>query len=133
MFVAGLVLLVHFHQIDRLVEAGNREQEKLRYVEAGEKYNEAARRASLIGNVQTKALAMHNLATSQYRLGQYEAAEQNYRDSIAIWEAIGREGDLALALNNFAELRQARGDVAEALELSTRSVALDNDPHGNRP
>ena len=80
--------------------------------------------AAGFGDIPAKALAIHNLATSEYRLGRYEDADSHYRESIRIWESQGRSADLAFALSNFAELRQARGNNPDALALSTRAIEL---------
>jgi serine/threonine-protein kinase len=67
------------------------------------------------------------LATAEYRLGDYAAAERHYREAIAIVEALyaGRDHvGLSNHLSNLGFLYEDRGDLAAAEDLQRRALEI---------
>ncbi|HEY2820304.1 MAG TPA: protein kinase [Candidatus Acidoferrum sp.] len=70
------------------------------------------------------ARATNQIAKAYYNAGNYDAAEQLYRDALGIAQSIGDKYDEAGALNNLANIQSTRGDTAGARKTYEQSIAV---------
>ena len=71
-------------------------------------------------------------ARSAARAGRYEAAQEKLRETILFAEAAGQKLEMAIALNNLAEVYRLKGERAEALNYYRRALAI-YDEIGHQP
>lgn len=77
-------------------------------------------------------LLLINEARSAARAGRYEAAQERLREAIMFAEAVGQKLEMAIALNNLAEVYRLKGEWAEALDHYRRALAI-YDEIGHQP
>ncbi|MBS0571154.1 MAG: serine/threonine protein kinase [Proteobacteria bacterium] len=76
----------------------------------------------------------HNaLGVAEQGVGDFDAAERDYRAALAIFSAAGaaQRGDVASTLHNLAFLAFHRGDYAQARDLYTQALAGKRAAYGN--
>ncbi|MEM9598891.1 MAG: serine/threonine-protein kinase, partial [Acidobacteriota bacterium] len=71
---------------------------------------------------QTLAIATNNLGRLLYDLGDYPAAEKQFRDAQAMWQRLGDRDHSLLALGNLASVLTHSGRPEEALDVHRRMV-----------
>ncbi|MBI2358179.1 MAG: tetratricopeptide repeat protein [Deltaproteobacteria bacterium] len=64
--------------------------------------------------------------------GRYEAAQEKLREAVMFAEAAGQKVELAIALNNLAEVYRLKGERTEALNYYRRALAI-YDEIGHQP
>ncbi|MBI2989135.1 MAG: tetratricopeptide repeat protein [Deltaproteobacteria bacterium] len=77
-------------------------------------------------------LLLINEARSAARAGRYEAAQERLREAIMFAEAAGQKLEMAIALNNLAEVYRLKGERAEAVNYYRRALAI-YDEIGHQP
>ena len=77
-------------------------------------------------------LLLINEARSAARAGRYEAAQERLREAILFAEAAGQKLEMAIALNNLAEVYRLKGERAEAVNYYRRALAI-YDEIGHQP
>lgn len=85
----------------------------------------AAQKAGLPPGNTAIAVTLNNLAEILVELGDSESARRHYLDALRILEqAQGSSGDIAIVTGNLAQLSNALGKPAEAAELASKALAL---------
>lgn len=69
-------------------------------------------------------LLLINEARSAARAGRYETAQERLREAIRFAEAAGQKLEMAIALNNLAEVSRLKGERGEALNYYRRALAI---------
>ncbi len=102
------------------------------YREAREVKEEAlrSRRASHPVDLRAVATDLNNLGRLEYDLGDYAAAEERFREALALWLELDDEATAAFALRNLAAVLMHRGESEEALELHGRLLDIQRRQHG---
>ena len=75
----------------------------------------------------TLAVILHNQAATMQARGEYDAALEQYQNSLAILEELGDGVGIARSLNNIGIIQQARGEYDAALEQYQRSLAISEE------
>lgn len=70
------------------------------------------------------ASSYHNLGILAQHRGDYAEAEQRYQQSLQIEEGLGNQAGIARLLSQLGILRAERGDVAGAVGLHGRALAI---------
>jgi len=106
------------------IDRGNRALGNGQYEHAVEAYGKALTKAR--GNEDQEAMAMYGLARAQAQLCRDAAAEQSFRDSIAIREKTPDRQGAWLTQNylEFARFLAAKGRASEAVEYYGRAIPL---------
>ncbi|MEM7585548.1 MAG: tetratricopeptide repeat protein [Acidobacteriota bacterium] len=84
----------------------------------------ADRRAAAAGERTDLAGDLNNLAGLHYKLGEYDDAEERYREALAIWRRLGEEEYVALALFNLTSVLIQQGRFDEALARQAEALAI---------
>jgi tetratricopeptide (TPR) repeat protein len=74
--------------------------------------------------VINKANQIEGTAIVQTRLGNYQEAEQNFRESLALREQKNDEMGIAMCYDGLAELYQYQGKYTQALELFQKALEI---------
>jgi tetratricopeptide (TPR) repeat protein len=77
-------------------------------------------------------MALNDLGTIQYRLGQYAVAEPFYKRSLALREkTLGSDhAEIAMVLNNLGDLYRAQGRFVDAATFLKRSISITEKSRG---
>ena len=96
------------------------------YVSEGRSWLERALALPLSGQVPDSvgAKARHRLGNLAITLGDFEAAQDRYAESLALWQGLGDERGIADGLNGLGMIASTRGRYAEARTLHLRALAL---------
>ena len=93
------------------------------WAEAADHYGEAEALAREAGHVHAAATYGVNLATARLETGELDTALTALRRSVTTLAGLGRPGELAGALYNYASLLEALGDVEGGLRVHARALA----------
>lgn len=96
-----------------------------RYPAAIGHYTEAAALAERAGWSYGHTVALGNLGTAYFWLGDLPAAAEQYRRALEIARAEGRPGAQAVRLGNLGLVSWLRGRFAEAADYQTQALALN--------
>ncbi len=77
------------------------------------------------------AADLNNLGRLDYDLGSYAAAEERFREALAMWQRLGDEAGVVVALRNLAAVLMQRGETAQALELHARVLEIQRRLYGS--
>src|SRR5262249_28790816 len=70
-------------------------------------------------------VTLHNIGKVYSALGDNERALETFEQALAILREVGDRRGEAITLFNVAQIREARGEIPEAIALLERVVALD--------
>jgi tetratricopeptide (TPR) repeat protein len=105
------------------------------YKEARELKEEALRNRLVADPSDRLALAtdLNNLGRADYGLGDYAAAEDRFRDALAMWRRLGAEDDVVhLGLRNLASTLTQSGQHEKALKLHDEILDVQRRLFGDR-
>ena len=86
---------------------------------------EAVAIADQLGSDQLRKVASMNLGNTLWKLGEWEAALQHYRQILERCEAEGDLSDLATAYSNVGVVEYGRGNFHAARDLFEKAVRID--------
>jgi len=92
--------------------------------EAIQLYQEAHRLYEAIGNKQSLAITLGDIARIRTVKGEVDAALQLHQEEIAIYEALGDRRSWAMALGDIARIRAAKGELDAALQLYQERLGI---------
>ncbi len=93
--------------------------------EANLGWQEAALHAARhLGNRESEAMALGNLGILYMTRGDLDRAEEMYRKSMELDEALGRKEGMASQYGNLGNLYQIRGEIDRAEEMYRKSLEL---------
>jgi tetratricopeptide (TPR) repeat protein len=87
-------------------------------------YTRAYETAERSGSLSDRAQASNNLGNAARDLGDYSAAEGNFRRALALWEQIGDIECISGAHINLGNLAMSRGDFPVAREHHQKALAV---------
>jgi tetratricopeptide (TPR) repeat protein len=67
---------------------------------------------------------LHDLANNAYLRSDYETAAQLYQESLLLFEELGNQRGIAMAMNNQALVAEIRGDYERARELCMAALQI---------
>ncbi len=107
-----------------LKAAGSMSTYRYNFERAAELDREAIAIARSIGDSALVAACTMNLANSQHDLGQHEAADALYTETLHMMTALGNTYNVALTLLNQADLARVRGDFGRAEAMLLEALPL---------
>ena len=110
----------------RYMDAGRQAYEQADYAEAEKLLLAALKEAEKLDEQDALATSLNNLGALYNTQGKYAEAEPLLKRSLATWEkAVGPEHpDVAMGLQNYAELLRKTNREAEAKKMESRAEAI---------